>query len=324
MCLRKPIIILGAERSGTSVCAEIVHAWGAYAGDPGELPAADQLNPRGRWEYLPLWDLFAEIGEFVTGTTWWAEGFQDKVTAKVTDPKLAGRAQALMARMAAPGRPWLWKDPALCHFLGFWQQFWHAPVFIVMVRHPVDIAVSWNQFRVASGLPAISLECNLLRWQHMVLSVLHAIEPGQAVLFAEYEAVTADPPGRARRLAAFLDRHFAAASSDGTVARMAGVCVPGLRRNRYGQRQEELMTEPQRTLYRFLRQKVQQPQAPVTGHFPMPADWRERVSARKRSSETHPHGPGASIVRYCPWSVFQPCVPDGRGQPGSAHGDPRQ
>ena len=123
----------------------------------------------------------------------------------------------------------------------------------------------------------MSLACNLLRWQHMMLSVLHAIEPGQAVLFAEYEAVAADPPGQARRLAAFLDRQFATASGDGTVARMAGVCVPSLRRNRYGQRQEEPMTSPQRSLYRFLRQKVQQPQLPVTEHYPMPADWRGRV-----------------------------------------------
>jgi hypothetical protein len=275
--LCRPVIVLGAERSGTSVCAEMAHAWGAYAGEPGELPAADQMNPRGRWEYLPLWDLLAEIGEFATSATWWAEDFQDKVAGKAADPKLAGRAQALVARMAAPDRPWLWKDPALCHFLGFWRPFWHDPVFVVMVSHPVDIAVSWNQFRAASGLPEMSLDCNLLRWQHMMLSVLHAMEPGQAVLFAEYEAVTADPRGQARRLATFLDQQFAAASDDGTVARMAAVCVPALRRNRNGQHQEEVMTEPQRSLYRFLRQKVQQSQIPVIGQFPMPADWRGRV-----------------------------------------------
>jgi hypothetical protein len=50
-----------------------------------------------------------------------------------------------------------------------------------------------------------------------------------------------------------------------------------LRRNRGGQRREDLMTAPQRSLYRFLRQKVQRPQMPVTGDFPLPAGWRERV-----------------------------------------------
>jgi len=57
--LPRPIIVLGAERSGTSVCAEMVYAWGAHAGDPADLPAADVLNPRGRWEHLPWWDLLA-------------------------------------------------------------------------------------------------------------------------------------------------------------------------------------------------------------------------------------------------------------------------
>jgi hypothetical protein len=37
------------------------------------------------------------------------------------------------------------------------------------------------------------------------------------------------------------------------------------------------MTEAQRALYRFLRQKVQRPQAPATEEFPMPAGWRELV-----------------------------------------------
>jgi hypothetical protein len=145
--LCRPIIVLGAERSGTSVCAEMVHAWGAYAGDRGELPAADALNPRGRWEYLPLWDLLNEVGGFDGGATWWTRDFPASVAAKAADPQVAGRARALVAQMAGPGRPWLWKDPALCHFLGFWRQFWDAPVFVVMVRHPVDLAVSWNQFR---------------------------------------------------------------------------------------------------------------------------------------------------------------------------------
>jgi hypothetical protein len=277
VALCRPIIVLGAERSGTSVCAEMIHVWGAYAGDPGELPAADELNPRGRWEYLPLWDLLAEVGEFSAGATWWTEDFPAKVAAKAADRQLAGRARALVARMAAPGRPWLWKDPALCHFLGFWRPFWPAPVFVVMVRHPVDIAVSWNQFRVANGSAEVSLECNLLRWQHMMLSVLHAIDTGPATLFAEYEAVTTDPASQARRLSAFLDRQCATSSGEGTVATMTGVCEPGLRRNRSRQRREDLMTAPQRSLYRFLRQKVQRPRMPMTGDFPMPAGWRELI-----------------------------------------------
>ncbi|HEY4315689.1 MAG TPA: hypothetical protein VGO19_09315, partial [Actinomycetes bacterium] len=47
--------MLGAERSGTSAVAEMVHRWGAYAGDPDDLPEPDHRNERPRWEYQPLW-----------------------------------------------------------------------------------------------------------------------------------------------------------------------------------------------------------------------------------------------------------------------------
>jgi Sulfotransferase domain len=162
--------------------------------------------------------------------------------------------------------------------------FWQEPVFVVMVRHPVDLAVSWNQFRLAGGLAEVSLECNLLRWQHMMRSVLHALDAEPATLFAEYETVTGDPRGQARRLAAFLDRQCATASGAGTTATMAAVCLPSLRCNRDGQRREELMTAPQRSLYRLLRQKVHDPRTPLTGDFPMPAGWREQVVSEETSS----------------------------------------
>jgi hypothetical protein len=102
--LCRPVIVLGAERSDTSVCAEMVHAWGAYTGAPGELAAADELNPRGRWEYLPLWELLAEVGGFAAGASWWAEDFAAQVAAKAAEPWLAGRARGLVAGMAVHGR----------------------------------------------------------------------------------------------------------------------------------------------------------------------------------------------------------------------------
>ena len=67
-----PIIVLGVERSGTSVVAEMVHRWGAYAGTPEMLHEADAHAPRGYWEFLPLWDLLVELGgDFASGATWW-------------------------------------------------------------------------------------------------------------------------------------------------------------------------------------------------------------------------------------------------------------
>src|SRR5262249_17511133 len=69
----RPIIVLGAERSGTSAWAELIYRWGGYAGGGDELAEPDGLNPHGRWEYGPLWDLLALVGDFAAGVSWWEE-----------------------------------------------------------------------------------------------------------------------------------------------------------------------------------------------------------------------------------------------------------
>jgi hypothetical protein len=273
----RPIIVLGAERSGTSLCAEMVYAWGAYAGEETDLPRGDELNPRGRWEYRPLWDLLAAVGRFDAGMSWWSEGFAEHAAAQARDPVLASRARALLARMESRGGPWMWKDPALCHFLGFWLAFWKQPIFIIAVRHPVDIALSWRQFRVANGRAATSVRCNLLRWQHMMLSGLRGTEPGSPTLFVEYEQVTDSPIEQSSRLASFLDRHCDGRSDAAVVRRMAKACDRTLHRNRHGSEREAEMTVAQRSLYRFLRAKVAAPNLPFRDAFPMPPDWRATV-----------------------------------------------
>ena len=123
-----PIIVLGVERSGTSVVAEMLHRWGAYAGPPEKLHQADVHAPRGYWEFLPLWDLLAKLGEFDAGATWWDLDFQQRIEKKTTDPAFKKKATDLMAEMDK-GAPWFWKDPALSHFLPFWKQIWSDAIY---------------------------------------------------------------------------------------------------------------------------------------------------------------------------------------------------
>ena len=47
----------------------MLHRWGAYAGPSEKLHKADGHAPRGYWEFLPLWDLLAELGDFEAGAT---------------------------------------------------------------------------------------------------------------------------------------------------------------------------------------------------------------------------------------------------------------
>jgi hypothetical protein len=291
MDLARPIIVLGPERSGTSAWTEMVHAWGAHAGERSHLPAPDARNPRGRWEYQPLWDLLAELGEFASGTSWWEESFPSMIASKAHDPQWTHRAQALVSEMESQQRPWVWKDPALCHFLDFWQEIWIDPLYLITVRHPIDTATSWQQYAAAEREPT-SLRCNLLRWQHMSLSVLRATEPATRKLFVEFEQLTQSPLEQAARLAHFLDAHLGRQTTEATAAKMASVCEPGLWRNRNGHAgtSEDNMTEPQAALYRFLQSKTTHPSEPFADNFPMPSHWRATIMNEEAVATTRHAG----------------------------------
>jgi hypothetical protein len=276
------IIVLGTERSGTSLVTEMVHRWGAYAGEPGQLTAANEHNPQGQWEYKPLWDFLVEVGDFVKGVTWWDAAFEAHITAKLQRPALRGKALALMAEMERAGRPWVWKDPALCHFLPFWKPLWGDVAYVITVRHPYDVARSWQRYAVPAHLQeSVNLvTCNLLRWQHVMLTVLRATDDVDRKIFVEYEAVHRQPLVEARRLAAFLDEHSRSASTtERSLLAIAQVVKPALWRNRVSQPLADLAeaTAEQRALYDFFRRKVMEPAAEFGDNFPMPPGWWEFV-----------------------------------------------
>ena len=202
-----PIIVLGAERSGTSVIAEMIYRWGAYAGEPEKLHAADEHAPRGYWEYLPLWDLLAELGEFASGATWWDPNFQERIKDKALVPKYEKKALKLLGEMRNGGRPWFWKDPALCHFLPFWKQLWGNPLYVVTIRNPFDTTVSWHRFLIPTQLEGhVSfIPMNLLRWQHMMMQILEHTKRATHRLFVAYEEVIRKPRDQVQRLSGFLN-----------------------------------------------------------------------------------------------------------------------
>lgn len=283
----QPIIVIGAERSGTSVVTDMIHRWGAFAGPPEKLAPANEHNPRGQWEFEPLWDLLAEIGDFAHGANWWSESFQSRVATKLDDPALVAKARALMAEMDEGGRPWVWKDPAFCHFLPFWQGIWGNVVYVVTVRHPFDVARSWQRVAMSGHQQSADfIACNLLRWQHMMLSVLRATEATARKGFVEFEELIAEPFGQARRLASFLDHQIRRTTSDETVASMASAIDPALHRHRFGRPLTEIPESmpPQHALYDFLRHKVAHPAAHFDDSFDMPEGWREYV----RHNEARP------------------------------------
>jgi hypothetical protein len=292
------IIVLGSERSGTSVVTEMIHRWGTYAGPSDNLTPADEHNPHGRWEYAPLWQLLAEIGDFGEGATWWSDSFEERVTRKLQNHAIVAKARALMADMEREGTPWVWKDPALCHFPWFWKPIWGDVTYVITVRHPYDVARSWQRMAVpAERRDAVDLTaCNLLRWQHMMLSVLRATEDTRRKIFVEYEQLVHTPLTQAGRLAQFLDEQTGWQRAEEVVEWMAAAVDPSLRRNRCDRPLAEILesTMAQQALYQLLQQKVSDPTAEFAVEFQMPEGWWQFV----HEAEAVAHGRGDETARY--------------------------
>ena len=278
-----PIIVLGVERSGTSVVAEMVQRWGAYAGPSEKLHSADEHAPRGYWEFLPLWDLLAELGEFDTGATWWDHDFQQRVEKKAADPMFRKKAIDLMAEMHKEG-PWFWKDPALSHFLPFWKQIWGDAIYIITVRNPLDTAVSWQKFIMPSNMKVrISfVAMNLLRWQHMMTQILQHTEDAQHRLFFGYEDIMHNPRAQAKRLACFLNAKFSKRASP--TQEMVDVVESQLWRNNCGTPFEQVpeATSVQKALYAFAKRKIDNPLEPFdVTKYPLPPGYLEFLNVQE-------------------------------------------
>ena len=278
-----PIIVLGVERSGTSVVAEMVHRWGAYAGAPEMLHEADAHAPRGYWEFLPLWDLLAELGDFASGATWWDCDFQQRIKNKAADPAYRTKAIELMSQMDK-GRPWFWKDPALSHFLPFWKQIWGDAIYIITVRNPRDTAVSWQKFIMPSNVKVrISfVAMNLLRWQHMMTLILQHTEDAQHRLFLGYEDIMRQPRVQAERLAEFLNSKFENRISP--IQTMVDAVDPRLWRNDCRMPFDQVLeaTEAQKALYSFARQKIENLLEPFDiTKYPLPPGYLEFLNIQE-------------------------------------------
>lgn len=279
----QPIIVLGVERSGTSVVAEMVHRWGAYAGPPDKLHKADTHAPRGYWEFLPLWDLLAELGDFDAGATWWDHDFQQRMEKKADDPAFRKKATELMTEMSKGG-PWFWKDPALSHFLPFWKQIWGDAIYIITVRNPLDTAVSWQKFITPSNVKVrISfVAMNLLRWQHMMMQILQHTEDAQHRLFLGYEDIVGQPRAQAEKLACFLNSKFG--KQVPPIQAMVGAVEPELWRNNCGIPFEQVSeaTAEQKALHAFARRKIDNPFEPFdVPKYPLPPGYLEFLNIQE-------------------------------------------
>jgi hypothetical protein len=285
----RSMVVLGYQRSGTSLLAEIVHRWGAYAGPDELLAPADQFNPQGYWEHTPLLGLFRAIAEFAdhpSPTITYFTIDQGCVRRAVDTPSLRQWGQRLIARMEEPCTPWMWKDPALACFLPYWLHLWKSPLFLITVRDPWDSAYSWQKMLLPGRDPTpAAVNAWLLQWQRCMTLILDNTR-GSPRLFVEYERLLDRPHHEAGRIAGFLEAHLESPRSTGLdIGAMAGAVTQGYATHRGGARvaAQGEPTRVQERLYQRLqkltRDRTIDPGA--VGH-PLPRGWIEQLRSQER------------------------------------------
>lgn len=281
---KKGIIILGMHRSGTSLLAEVVHRWGAFAGGENELMGGNEWNRRGYWEYWPL-VRFNETLLDSLDSTWIAPpAAPEAVAQKAALPEMRDEAFRLVEEMGMGGRVWLWKDPRLTAVLPFWKEIWRDVIYIVPIRHPRDIAGSLAR---RDGLPVTG---SLQLWQASSLAILDFLDGKEDVLFVEYEKFLEEPLACCRAVAAFLDERFDKEPAEADqVERMAGAVRGDLRNQVSDLAFSDLpeATQAQKDLFAFLRKKcAESGEKAVPADFPLFNGWRDYLESLERLRRT--------------------------------------
>ena len=268
------IIVLGMHRSGTSLTAELVCRWGAY-GSERDLVPPSQWNARGYWEYAPLVRFNDRLLQGVD-SKWNVPPSEDGASALARlARKGAYRKEALqlLDKMRSAGRTWFWKDPRLSILLPFWRRLWKDVTYVIVVRDPLDIALS---LRARDHLP---ISASLLLWQRYMVEILRWTRTHRSKIFVDYDSLLDRGPAECARLSKFLD----AECRPGEKLDMKAALDPTLRRHRNAttRANQIYIADGQRELMSILRgltkRRRQLAESEIVAHSPHSA-WREYLA----------------------------------------------
>lgn len=276
------IVVLGIMRSGTSLTADLIRHWGAYAGAEDDLWKAGDNDPReyGYMEYKPLQDINDEL----LGGNDTVPVPNEILVEKAADPALRKKALDLLENMDEQAArhesaAWVWKDARVCLTLPFWEKIWGEPIFVITVRHPVEVALSSAKTEDFDP-KKLPYSAGFVYWQYCMLNVLTFTQPSRRKLFIAYDQLLKNSESECARLSRFLDAHceMSAESSQRRLEAMLPQITQSQRHYRAGTSLAEMQqaTKELRALYDFLRVKTAYPdEAFNPNDFALYPGWQE-------------------------------------------------
>jgi hypothetical protein len=151
-CGVRPIAIVGAGRSGTSMLARMLGYCGLSLGKNADFISADKHNPRGYWEHKGVFDLNHRLVTHL-GSRWYDDppkldpGWH---LSPSLDP-FYEEAQKLVDEAFGDVGGWVWKLPRASVTIPFWRRVVPGLRFVLCVRNPLDYAGSVERMGVVTG-----------------------------------------------------------------------------------------------------------------------------------------------------------------------------
>lgn len=200
------VLILGMHRSGTSLVSAIINKLGISGGDEGGLERSAEWNPRGYWEFRQFTQANNRILAAL-GARW------DRVTG--LRDSLFGLHEGQLSRICMELEPsfagfgergdWAIKDPRMCLVLPAWRSRFSSPLAVLVVRDPIEVAISLNTRNQMPLTVGIAL-CEF----YMKSALRHS--RGMPRVLVDYNALLLNPEREISRLQEKLALHGVAVS----------------------------------------------------------------------------------------------------------------
>lgn len=152
--MKNAFVVLGMHRSGTSSVAGVLAHLGARP--PKTLMGPAEDNPKGFWESYAVSDLNDRIlGRF--GSNW---SDPQPFPVEQAEPFLEDGLDVLQAEFG-DAESLVLKDPRICRLYPYWdkvlRQAGYAPIILLPIRHPAEVAASLTHRNGLSADEAVRL-----------------------------------------------------------------------------------------------------------------------------------------------------------------------
>lgn len=190
-------LVVGMHRSGTSMLTRCVSMLGANIGDESMLIGTNDENPKGFWERKDVRDL----NDFVlhsVGCDW------DRVSKFNIENLERGikeeflKTAAMIVDSFAVDEDVVLKEPRFCLLLPLWKKVLKDPIYIYIVRNPLEVGVSLNKRN------GISISAGIALWEFYNRQAITALE-GQRVFLLTHQDLLMRPVSTMEAFASYSE-----------------------------------------------------------------------------------------------------------------------